>query len=57
MRSSASVPVPLPLPFPLSLITSALVVAAALVPLWLAVLTWRHAGRLAPRRARRVVVA
>ena len=57
MRSSSSVPVPLPLPFPLSLITSALVFAAAHVPLWLAVLTWRHAGRLAARHARRVVVA
>ena len=42
---------------PLSLIESALVFAAALVPLWIAVLTWRHAGRLAARRARHEAVA
>jgi hypothetical protein len=55
MRSPASVPAPLP--FPLSLIESALVFAMALVLLWLAVLTWRHARRLTPLRARHEAVA
>ena len=46
-----------PLPLPLSLIASALILAAALVLLGLAVLHWRHVGRLAPIRSRRVVIA
>jgi hypothetical protein len=55
MRSSSHARAPLP--FPLSLIASALVFAAALVLLWLAGLTWRHARRLTPLRARYEAVA
>jgi hypothetical protein len=53
----ASSHVPLPLPLPLALIASALLLAAALILLGLAALTWRYAARLAPFRARRVVTA